>query len=119
MNKLKLVILCILVAGVAEAKDTTQADLNVNANQTFKSADFMLNKAYNQLMNILDSKEMKNELKEAQKAWLEFRDLNAKFRSDEYKGGSISPMIYSQALTEMTRNRTEALTMMYLDFTTN
>lgn len=118
MNKLKVIIFCILVAGTAQAKDLTQLDLNQAAQQHFESVDFMLNKAYEKLMGVLE-KDMKTELKEAQKAWLKFRDLNSKFCSDQYKGGSISGLIYVQARIEMSQNRTAELTKMHLDFTTN
>ena len=118
MNKLKVIIVCMLLAGTAQAKDLTQSDLNQAASQQFDSADFMLNKAYQKLVAVLD-KDMKKELKEAQKAWLKFRDLNSKFRSNQYKGGSLSGLIYIQARIEMTQNRTAELTKTLLTFTTN
>ena len=117
MNKLKVIIFCVLVAGTAQAKDLTQLDLNQAAESHFKSADFMLNKAYDQLMGVLE-KDMKAELKEAQKAWLKFRDLNSNFCSDEYKGGSLSGLIYVQKRIEMTQNRTAELTKIHLKFIT-
>lgn len=118
MNKLKAVIFCLLLANASYAADLTQADLNKAAEQQRDSADFMLNKAYEQLMGALEEKEAKADLKAAQKAWLKFRDLNAKFAADQYKGGSLAALTQSQSLTEMTQNRTSALTSQYLSFTT-
>jgi len=117
MNKLKVIIFCILVTGIAQAKDLTQLDLNQAAQQHFEATDFMLNKAYKNLMSVLD-KDMKVELKEAQKAWLKFRDLNSNFCSDQYKGGSIAGLIYVQSRIEMTQNRIAELTKMHLEFIT-
>jgi uncharacterized protein YecT (DUF1311 family) len=109
-----MVIFCILIANIAQAKDLTQADLNQAASQHYSSSDFMLNKAYKQLMGVLE-KDRKEELKKAQEAWLKFRDLNSNFISDGYKGGSIAPLIHSQALIEITQNRTAELTRMHLE----
>ena len=113
MQKLKMVIFCILVASTVQAKDLTQADLNQASAQHYSASDFMLNKAYSQLMGVLE-KDRKEELKKAQKAWLKFRDLNAKFITAGYKGGSIATLINNQALIEMTQNRTAQLTKMHL-----
>jgi uncharacterized protein YecT (DUF1311 family) len=114
MKRAKIVIFCILMLNIAQAKDLTQADLNQAASQHYSSSDFMLNKAYKQLMGVLE-KDRKGELKKAQEAWLKFRDLNAKFIANGYKGGSIAPLIQYQALIELTQNRTAELTKMHLE----
>ena len=118
MKILRILIICTSLLGVhniSYAADLTQKDLNQAASQTYSTADFMLNKAYQQLMEVLNSEEEKNSLKAAQKAWLKFRDLNVKFIAARHKGGSISPLIQSQALTEMTNNRTAMLTKIHLE----
>lgn len=102
---------------VSHADGLSQSDLNQASSQAYSSADFMLNKAYQQLMGALEGKE-KDSLKSAQKAWLTFRDLNTKFIADQYAGGSIAPMMKNQALTEMTNYRIAILTKMHLDVIT-
>lgn len=115
-NKLKIFLFGILLTGfmsVSHAKDLTQTDLNQASAQHYSSADFMLNKAYDQLMSALD-KNGKEALKKAQKVWIKFRDLEASFAASQYEGGSIASLIKNQALTEITQNRTAALTKRHL-----
>jgi len=91
----------------------TQADLNQAASQNLSSADFMLNKAYAQLMQVLDNNRKKR-LKVAQRAWIKFRDTNADFISSAYENGSIRPLIHGRVLIKMTEQRTAELAYMHL-----
>lgn len=85
-----------------------QAEMNDCAGKEYKAADLALNQVYRQLLSMLDDQE-KSELKEAQTAWLKYRDANCDFVADQYKGGTILPMIHGLCLAEMTRNRTTEL----------
>mgnify|MGYP005988921523 CR=1 FL=1 len=96
------------------SEDLNQLQLNQAAVQHYSASDFMLNKAYSQLMLVLEGKR-KDQLKLAQRAWIKFRDLNAKLVSSSYAGGSIEPLIYTQALINLTVKRTEELTRIYLN----
>ena len=82
--------------------------MNDCAGKEYKTADVVLNQVYRQLVSLLDDQE-KSELKEAQTAWLKYRDANCDFVADQYKGGTIRPMIHGLCLAEMTRNRTTEL----------
>ena len=82
--------------------------MNICAGREYKAADVELNQVYRQLVSMLDDEE-KPQLKEAQTAWLKYRDTNCEFVADQYKGGSIRPMIHGLCLAEMTRNRTTEL----------
>ena len=57
---------------------------------------------------LLDAEE-KAQLKETETAWIKYRDLNCEFVADQYKGGSIRPMIHGLCLADVTRNRTAEL----------
>ena len=70
--------------------------------------DSNLNKVYKQVMKILNEKEKKLMIK-AQKDWLKFRDSHCKFEIEQYNGGSIQPLIYSNCLTQLTNARIENL----------
>jgi uncharacterized protein YecT (DUF1311 family) len=76
--------------------------------QEYRTADAALNRAYEQLVAKLEPEE-KSRLKEAQTAWLKYRDTNCDFVADQYKGGSIRPMILGLCLADVTRNRTAEL----------
>src|SRR6267142_6098888 len=90
------------------ARAISQADMNNCWGKEYKAADITLNQVYRQLVGILDEEE-KAQLKEAQTAWLKYRDTNCDFVSGMYKGGSMRPMVHAICLADVTRNRTTEL----------
>ena len=90
------------------ANPQTQAEMNICAGNAYKAADKVLNDVYQRLVAKLDEEE-KAQLKEAQTAWLKYRDANCEFVGDQYKGGSMRPMIYAMCLTDVTKTRTSEL----------
>lgn len=86
----------------------TQADMNEQAARDAQKADDALNATYKELLAQLDAKGQEK-LKTAQRAWLKFRDAEADLTADQYRGGSILPMIYSQSLQRLTEARTAQL----------
>lgn len=86
----------------------TQYEMNQCAKKAFEAADAKLNPAYQRLLAMLDAEE-KAQLQEAQRAWLKYRDTNCEFVADEYKGGSIRPMILGYCLADVTKRRTTEL----------
>jgi uncharacterized protein YecT (DUF1311 family) len=86
----------------------TQVEMNPCAGNAFKAADAALNQVYQRLAAKLDDNE-KVQLKEAQTAWLKYRDSNCEFVADQYKGGSIRPMIHGYCLANVTKKRTSEL----------
>ena len=86
----------------------TQADMNICWGNEYKSADARLNQVYRQFMARLDDEE-KAQLKTAQTAWLKYRDANCDFVGDQYKGGTIRPMIAAICLADVTTNRAKEL----------
>ena len=90
------------------ANAQSQAEMNICWGKEYKTADATLNQVYRQLVAKLDEQE-KAQLKEVESAWLKYRDANCEFVADQYKGGSIRPMIDAMCLADMTRNRTAEL----------
>jgi uncharacterized protein YecT (DUF1311 family) len=90
------------------AKAQAQLEMTQCAAQQYKAADAVLNTVYQQLVAKLDDEE-KAQLKEAQTAWLKYRDTNCEFVADQFKGGTIRPMIYAYCLADVTKNRTTEL----------
>src|SRR2546428_9968686 len=90
------------------AKAQSQAEMNDCWGREYRAADTVLNQVYRQLVSMLDDEE-KSQLKEAEAAWLKYRDANCDFVADQYKGGTMRPMAYAICLGEMTRNRTAEL----------
>jgi len=85
-----------------------QAEMNICAGKEYKNADAELNRVYQQLVAKLEPEE-KAQLKDVEAAWLKYRDTNCGFVADQYKGGSIRPMILGLCLADVTRNRTAEL----------
>lgn len=86
----------------------TQMAMNVCSARDYEREDARLNKTYRDLVAKLESAK-REKLREVQRAWLSFRDLNCDFQSADYQGGSIYSLVQSSCLTEMTKQRTKDL----------
>jgi uncharacterized protein YecT (DUF1311 family) len=86
----------------------TQFDMNQCAHKEYEAADAELNRAYNQLAAKLEG-DNKARLKEAELAWIKYRDANCEYESSLYLGGTMRPMVESYCLAGMTKSRTAEL----------
>src|ERR1051326_4017315 len=86
----------------------TQGDMNICWGNQYKAADTQLNETYQKLVALLETAE-KVQLKNVEAAWIKYRDANCEFVADQYKGGSMRPMIYAMCMADMTTNRTTEL----------
>lgn len=86
----------------------TQNDMNYCADQDFRASDAKLDDTYKALLAKLSEPE-KTQIKDAQRAWLSYRDAECKFTIRQNKGGSIYPMMWSGCLTEKTNARVKEL----------
>jgi uncharacterized protein YecT (DUF1311 family) len=75
------------------------------AHREYEAADAELNKAYNRLASKLDA-DARARLKEAELAWIKYRDANCEYESAFYLGGTMRPMIQSLCLARVTKART-------------
>jgi len=91
------------------AQAQSQAEMTICWGNQYKAADAKLNQVYRQFTAKLDDEE-KAQLKTAQTAWLKYRDTNCEFVADQYKGGTMRPMIAAICLADVTDNRTKELT---------
>ena len=90
----------------------TQLEMNQEAHRNFEKADKDLNLVYSKLSKALDAKR-RAKLKEAQRAWLKFRDAESAFWASEMEGGSAYPMLYSGTQANLTKKRTKELKEAY------
>lgn len=86
----------------------SQLEMNMCWGNQYKVADAQLNTAYREFTSKLNPGETA-QLKTAQLAWIKFRDANCEFVADQYKGGSIRPMIAAMCLADVTSARTSEL----------
>jgi uncharacterized protein YecT (DUF1311 family) len=76
--------------------------------ERFSAADKKMNVAYQKLLGILDE-EGKSTLREAQRAWVVWRDAEAEFDSHHLAGGKLRPLERWGSLTLSTEARTTRL----------
>src|SRR5215470_12806757 len=98
----------------------------------YKQADAHMNKVYRKAVQYMthdlaraqkhgDQKQAKYEKtaiasqKQAERTWVSYRDIQCKAAAQQYEGGSMAPMIYSQCLTKLTEHRTADLKSIYED----
>jgi uncharacterized protein YecT (DUF1311 family) len=91
-------------------KFTTQMDLNKCAMDNLKSADKALNNVYQALIAKQDGAATKQRLKQAQRAWIAFRDHECAFEvGPQVGGGTIWPTEFGGCMEEITATRIRAL----------
>jgi uncharacterized protein YecT (DUF1311 family) len=113
------VLLCLLAALSCSAQAQKKQDPCEKAQSTaemrdcvgreYREADAELNKVYQQVMSQLEDEGHKAALKEAQLAWIKYRDANCEFESYLNRGGTIYPVVYEGCRAAMTVSRTKEL----------
>jgi uncharacterized protein YecT (DUF1311 family) len=100
------------IASAQNCKDPdTQLAMNICAARDYEREDKRLNQAYRDVVAKLEPAK-RDKLREVQRAWLSYRDLNCEFQSEDYVGGTIYSLVRSSCLAEMTRQRTKDLKAM-------
>jgi uncharacterized protein YecT (DUF1311 family) len=124
---IRLATLFTLLAGAAAAQDidcanaVTQRDMNFCAEREWQEADTDLNLAYTDVM--AEMKEIDATLpdalqgaaatlRDAQRAWIVFRDANCAASGFMMRGGSAEALLIYGCMRQMTVNRTEELRLM-------
>jgi uncharacterized protein YecT (DUF1311 family) len=100
------VALALLAYGFAAAQ--TQLEMNDAEAAKFAAADKAMNAAYQRLMAKITPAGQKS-LREAQRAWLSFRDQECDFETLGSADGSVHPMVVSACKAKLTRVRTADL----------
>ncbi len=107
------------VCDQGKADEGLQIEMNICAADGFRIADQELNAAWAMASSVARERDRFESqpdepsffaiLREAQRAWLVFRDAHCKVEADRYRGGSIRPLIYSSCKEGLTRARTQQL----------
>jgi uncharacterized protein YecT (DUF1311 family) len=92
----------------------SQSELNQCSGERYKLADSALNQVYKQVQGKLDKAQW-DKLREAQRAWIAFRDAECVAQSFPYQGGSMQALIVNDCLNALTKTRTEDLRRVYLE----
>ena len=106
MRTLLLFLLIAILPITASAQSTVE--MKEEAGQALEKSDKAMNVAYQQLMKVLED-EGKTRLREAQRAWVAFRDTQASFDSHALAGGTMEGLEYMGSLKILTDERTKRL----------
>ncbi len=82
----------------------TQTDMNIRASESAHCADGRLMRLLAELEVFMGAEEA-TALREAQAAWENYREKHVAFCGEQYRGGSIQPMIRGIAFESVTINR--------------
>lgn len=96
---------CILATA---ALAQSQTAMNASAAQTAQRADQALNAQYTTTMSRL-SPSSRTLLRNAQRAWISFRDQQCRYEASGVTGGSAYPMVQSGCVARLTTERTQTL----------
>lgn len=120
-----LVLACLSLPAAAQEIDCANAmaqmDLNQCAYDDWEAADAELNDAYQDAMDLLrdwdenlpaDEQGGAEALREAQRAWITFRDQACAAEGYAMKGGSAEPLLVYGCMRLLTEERTAHLTGM-------
>ncbi|WP_279483126.1 lysozyme inhibitor LprI family protein [Aureimonas sp. SK2] len=84
----------------------TQTDMTLCAQADLDTADERLNALYATMRERLKGDDAKlTLLRDAQRAWVAYRDAECAFQSSAVEGGSAQPMVEAQCATEKTTRR--------------
>lgn len=87
----------------------SQHAMNMCAVQEFEAADAALNTAYKRAMSAARDMGIDAQLRQAQRAWLPYRDAACAAEADIFEGGSLRPLILYSCMAALTNERTRHL----------
>lgn len=96
----------------------TQRDMNTCAYQDFQAADLALNEVYAWAMARAKAYENGADLalRDAQRAWIPYRDAACTAEGQLYEGGSIRPLIEYACMATLTERRTQDMRLAYEEY---
>lgn len=80
------------------------SDINECTYKEYLVVDKKLNYSYQELLKIIPDNS-KKKLREAQRAWLKYRDLECDFASEFLQGGTLATVVTKTCFVEMTKKR--------------
>ncbi|MGQ0590400.1 MAG: lysozyme inhibitor LprI family protein [Sphingosinicella sp.] len=123
-----IVLLSLLVSAQEPPLDCrdpqTQQDMNGCAARDFEQADRALNETWPRVLAYVRGQDEdmddgrpsgESRLREAQRAWIAFRDAHCTVDSYAMRGGSAEPLLYNGCRARITEARTAQLRALILD----
>ncbi|WP_099355492.1 lysozyme inhibitor LprI family protein [Fredinandcohnia onubensis] len=94
-------------------KGETQLEMNEIAAANYKVWDDALNKIWKELEKQLPTEEM-DELREEQRRWIKDKYKAASEEAEQYKGGTMEPLVKTSTLAQVTKERCYELVEKYM-----
>jgi uncharacterized protein YecT (DUF1311 family) len=112
---MKYLLLLVLLAALYEKGfSQTQFELNKEAATDLKKAEDAMNRIYRQVMNKEWTPAEKDLIVKSQEKWIAYKEAHCKSISDQYKEGTIYPLIFYSCERTLTEQRKKNLEM-YLE----
>ena len=92
----------------------TTYDTNICLSKVQDKVDQELNQTYQSALKRWNEDPNREELRQAQRAWVSYRDAACKAEADLYKGGTIMPSIEMHCVIRLTRQRIAEIKDTYL-----
>lgn len=108
-----ITLLAALTLVVAPTHGQSMMEMKHAAQRDFEKADAELNAVYKKILAELSPKGAAA-LKEAQRAWIIFRDKTAEAYGTGEEGGSLEGLMYLRCVEAITQNRTKELKKLFL-----
>lgn len=87
----------------------SQQEMNACAWADYEAADAELNRVWTEAISAARRLGAGDELLEAQRAWLPFRDAACAAEAAVFEGGTLAPFLRATCLTRLTERRTKDL----------
>ncbi len=120
-----IVVLAGLYSGVSSAQEPncedpqTQAEMTGCAGLDWEAADAELNEVWEQALTTAKDQDgfapddgrpgYEETLRDAQRSWIQFRDLACQYAGYAARGGTMEPMLINQCLSRLTKTHTDEL----------
>lgn len=98
-------------ASDCEASETNE-EMAQCLNSSYETADYDLNYAYDELISALEDSPAAGQLQEAQRAWIDFRDLACEAEAAYFEGGSAMRLVRLDCLARVTWSRVADLNVL-------
>lgn len=100
------------VKGVPCNKPSSNAEETQCFYRAYHAADQSLNLLYSQVMKALEADDQQH-LRDAQRLWIQYRDVTCNAEKALYEGGTGGPTTYNACLEATTQQRTKELQTTY------
>jgi uncharacterized protein YecT (DUF1311 family) len=110
MLKKDFKIICLIIISVISSISYSQSNAQMKeiSSKRFDKFDKELNQVYQRIMKERGGKQ-KDNIRQAQRDWLKFRDGHCLCESTEHEGGTLEGLVHIECLARLTEERVKQL----------